>query len=203
MAITRLPGYITIQMVRFHFKQKEAVNAKVLKDVKFPVMLDMFEMCGKELQDKLRPRRTEFKEYEDWLVDQASTVKGKGKTEALRAEREAQDGDENEDWFFSDDVGSSNSGYYVLQAVLTHKGRSSNSGHYVGWVRQKGDTWLKCDDDEVSPVHEEDVLKLSGGGDWHTAYLLVYGPRKLSKNRGQKKADDATPAAATENMETS
>ena len=45
------------------------------------------------------------------------------------------------------------------------------------WVRQKGDTWLKCDDDEVSPVHEEDVMKLSGGGDWHTAYLLVYGPR--------------------------
>ena len=35
------------------------------------------------------------------------------------------------------------------QAVLTHKGRSSNSGHYVGWVKQKGDIWLKCDDDEV------------------------------------------------------
>ena len=34
-----------------------------------------------------------------------------------------------------------------------------------------------CDDDEVSPVHEEDVLKLSGGGDWHTAYLLLYAPR--------------------------
>ena len=42
-------------------------------------------------------------------------MKGKGKTEALIAEREAQDGEENEDWFFSDDVGSSNSGYYVLQ----------------------------------------------------------------------------------------
>jgi len=187
-----------------YFKQKEAVNAKVLKDVKFPVMLDMFEMCSTELQDRLRPARTQFKDYEDWLVEQAHTVKGKGKTEALRAERENQDGDDNEDWWFSEDVGSSNSGYYVLQAVLTHKGRSSNSGHYVGWVRQKGDTWLKCDDDEVSPVHEEDVLKLSGGGDWHTAYLLVYGPRKLSKVRGQKEAvTDATPAAATENMETS
>ena len=70
MAITRLPGYITIQMVRFHFKQKEAVNAKVLKDVKFPVMLDMYEMCSSELQEKLRPARTQFKEYEDWLVEQ-------------------------------------------------------------------------------------------------------------------------------------
>ena len=48
----------------------EAVNAKVLKDIKFPVMLDMFDMCSKELQDKLRPVRSDFKAYEDWLVDQ-------------------------------------------------------------------------------------------------------------------------------------
>ena len=50
-----------------------------------------------------------------FLVNQASTTKGKGKSEALKAERDAQDGDDNEDWFFSDDVGSSNSGYYILQ----------------------------------------------------------------------------------------
>jgi len=193
-------------MVRFHYKQSRTegeagVNAKVLKDVKFPVMLDMFEMCGQELQEKIKPRRTEFKEYEDWLVTQAQAGgKGKVKTEALLAEKIAQDAAEYEDWWFPEDEGSNNSGYYVLQAVLTHKGRSSNSGHYVGWVRQKGENWLKCDDDEVSPIHEEDVLKLSGGGDWHTAYLLVYGPRKLPKERGQ--VTDATPAAA-EDMETS
>jgi hypothetical protein len=35
----------------------------------------------------------------------------------------------------SPDPGSNNSGYYELAAVLTHKGRSSDSGHYVGWVR--------------------------------------------------------------------
>lgn len=35
---------------------------------------------------------------------------------------------------FEDDVGSNNSGYYTLHAVLTHQGRSSSSGHYVGWV---------------------------------------------------------------------
>jgi len=202
MAINRLPGYMTIQMVRFHFKQKEAVNAKVLKDIKFPVMLDMFDMCSKELQEKLKPTRSQFKAYEDWLVEQSVTVKGKNRTAAEKAEREAQDNAEHEDWWFPDDVGSSNSGYYVLQAVLTHKGRSSNSGHYVGWVRQKGETWLKCDDDEVSPVHEEDVLKLSGGGDWHTAYLLLYGPRKLPKVRGQA-PESSTPAAAEGTMDTS
>ena len=50
------------------------MNAKVLKDIKFPVMLDMFDMCSKELQDKLKPTRTDFKAYEDWLVDQVCTL---------------------------------------------------------------------------------------------------------------------------------
>ena len=135
MAITRLPGYMTIQMVRFHFKQKEAVNAKVLKDIKFPVMLDMFDMCSKELQDKLRPVRSDFKAYEDWLVDQvppslhlnyynllqcslqATKVKGKNRTEAERAEREAQDNAEHENWWMEGDIGSNNSGYYILQVT--------------------------------------------------------------------------------------
>merc|ERR550519_2265178 len=123
MAITRLPGYITIQMVRFHFKQKEAVNAKVLKDVKSPVMLDMFEMCSKELQEKLRPARTQFKEYEDWLVEQASTLKGKGKTEALKVEREAQDEVETENWWFEGDVGSSNSGVLCIAGSVNPQGK--------------------------------------------------------------------------------
>lgn len=39
-----------------------------------------------------------------------------------------------------------------------------------------------CDDDEVYPVSEEDILKLSGGGDWHCAYVLLYGPRFLPKD---------------------
>lgn len=41
------------------------------------------------------------------------------------------------------------------------------------------DTWLKCDDETVTPVTSEEVLKLSGGGDWHCAYVLLYGPKIL------------------------
>jgi len=205
LAITRLPGYLTITMMRFQFKITEeggGINAKILKDIKFPVMLDMFDMCSPELQKSLKPMRTKFKDYEDWLVENLGRTKGKG--EATKKEKQSQDlpVEECEPWSFPDDIGSNNSGYYTLQAVLTHKGRSSNSGHYVGWVRSKGDTWLKCDDDEVSPVHEEDVLKLSGGGDWHTAYILLYAPRKLPKNRGGEETTAATtPAAAAESEE--
>ena len=36
---------------------------------------------------------------------------------------------------------------------------------------------------EMKGINEEDVLKLSGGGDWHTAYLLLYAHRKLPKVR--------------------
>merc|ERR1712110_1119590 len=101
------------------------------------------------------------------------------------------------DYWFEDDLGSNNSGYYELQAVLTHKGRSSNSGHYVAWVRYKGDSWTECNDDTINPLHVDDVMKLSGGGDWHTAYILLYGPRKLPK------APAATnqPTVVTENKE--
>jgi len=35
------------------------------------------------------------------------------------------------------DRGSNNSGFYNLIGVLTHQGRSSSSGHYVGWTRDK------------------------------------------------------------------
>ena len=44
---------------------KDAINAKILKDIKFPMMLDTFELCTKELQDKLVPMRTKFKDHED------------------------------------------------------------------------------------------------------------------------------------------
>ncbi|KAK7945381.1 hypothetical protein WMY93_001109 [Mugilogobius chulae] len=63
--ISRLPGYLTVQMVRFFYKEKESVNAKVLKDVKFPLMLDVYELCTSELQEKMLPIRSKFKEMED------------------------------------------------------------------------------------------------------------------------------------------
>lgn len=79
---------------------------------------------------------------------------------------------------------------YELIAVLTHRGRMADSGHYVSWVKQgsgyiyfynndfliffiKLDEWLKFDDDKLSIVNDEEIKKLSGkgGADWHIAYL--------------------------------
>ena len=77
--------------------------------------------------------------------------------------------------------------FFYFQALITHKGRASNSGHYVAWIRVgDGDDdveekntknnnqenvgnskWAACDDTDVYPVSEAEILKLSGGGDWH------------------------------------
>uniref|UniRef100_A0A8C4E3K1 Ubiquitin carboxyl-terminal hydrolase n=1 Tax=Dicentrarchus labrax TaxID=13489 RepID=A0A8C4E3K1_DICLA len=165
--LSRLPAYMTVQMVRFFYKEKESVNAKVLKDVKFPLMLDVYELCTAELQEKMLPIRSKFKEVEDKKLEKQQQKK----PDTAQVKYEP--------FSFPDDVGSNNSGYYDLQGVLTHQGRSSSSGHYVGWVKRKEDEWVKFDDDKVSVVSPEDILRLSGGGDWHIAYVLLYGPRRL------------------------
>lgn len=190
--ISRLPAYLTVQFVRFYYKEKESINAKILKDVKFPLEFDAFELCSLELQQKLTPMRTRFKELEDKKVEEAQLQKGDKNNKGDSIEKQIV---KPEPFWFEDDLGSNNSGYYILQAVLTHRGRSSSSGHYVAWVRQKADVWLKCDDDQVSPVTSEDVLKLSGGGDWHCAYVLLYGPRVLEVPVQDKEA--VTEAAAS------
>ena len=83
-------------------------------------------------------------------------------------------------------------GIYDLVAVLTHKGRSADSGHYVAWVKQENGwfymnyftflpyssshqivslyffattgKWIQFDDDNPIPQREEDITRLSGGG---------------------------------------
>lgn len=68
-------------------------------------------------------------------------------------------------------------GNYELVAVITHKGRSADGGHYVAWVHSQGDEWICFDDDIVTTVSGDEIMNLKGGGDWHTAYLALY--RKL------------------------
>jgi len=89
-------------------------------------------------------------------------------------------------------------GKYELFAIVTHKGRDADGGHYMGWVKaenqdhaegegksskiadtdEDNEDWFVFDDDEVSPCKTEDVLKLKGGGDWHMSYLNFYRAKK-------------------------
>ena len=66
---------------------------------------------------------------------------------------------------------------------VTHKGRTADGGHYMGWVRQEGDSWLVFDDEDVSECKTAEVLQLSGGGDWHMAYLCFYRYKPNNNNK--------------------
>lgn len=71
-------------------------------------------------------------------------------------------------------------------------GRTADSGHYVGWVKE-GSQWckssimslyhhlVKFDDERVSPIPPEDIPKLEGGGDWHSAYICLYRSKSLAE----------------------
>ena len=79
----------------------------------------------------------------------------------------------------ANDIGANVSGHYELCAVLTHVGRTAESGHYIAWTKNTKGEWWKFDDDRVSMVNEDEITKLEGGGDWHTAYICLYKARGL------------------------
>lgn len=69
---------------------------------------------------------------------------------------------------------------YSLVSILTHKGRSTSSGHYISWVRDKENEndWWMLDDQNVSICTQKEIIKLSGGGDWHLSYLMIYKKKR-------------------------
>lgn len=140
--ISRLPAYLSVQMVRYVYKERESINAKILKDIKFSISLDLYELCTSELQKQLLPMRSKFKEYEDRLCE---LKVNQGDQQKKAVTNDAKKEEENKyayPTYFKNDLGSNNSGYYELQAVLTHKGRSSSSGHYVAWIKRNKSEYL-------------------------------------------------------------
>jgi len=77
-------------------------------------------------------------------------------------------------------------GYYRIVGLVTHKGQSANSGHYIGYAREpavkaKGARkatparWLKFDDEYTSVVDDAHMIQLYGGtGDMQMGYICIY-----------------------------
>lgn len=59
--------------------------------------------------------------------------------------------------------------------MVTHEGASVESGHYMAWVKDTEDEWIKYDDDTVYPQPEEKVFQLRGGQpNLEIAYLIMF-----------------------------
>ncbi|KAJ6781230.1 hypothetical protein PWT90_05093 [Aphanocladium album] len=96
------------------------------------------------------------------------------------------------------DDGANQSGLYELRGVVTHQGASADSGHYTAYVKKtapvdpktgvKGEEdgkWWWFNDDKVTEVTVDKVEALSGGGEFHSALILLYKAIDLPSVDGQ------------------
>merc|ERR1719437_266943 len=88
-------------------------------------------------------------------------------------------------------------GYYELIAIVSHKGRTADGGHYVGWVKHKKadgkelkeDQWILFDDETASFEAWNNMVGLAtdlqgGKADTQIAYINIY--KKVTvKDAGQ------------------
>ncbi|KAL2198805.1 hypothetical protein P885DRAFT_59353 [Corynascus similis CBS 632.67] len=85
------------------------------------------------------------------------------------------------------DEGANKSGIYELRAVVTHQGASADSGHYTAYVKKTGPkdpitgkvgeedgNWWWFNDDKVTEVTSDKIDALAGGGESHSALILLY-----------------------------
>ncbi|KAI8529329.1 hypothetical protein RHMOL_Rhmol12G0216500 [Rhododendron molle] len=136
-------------------------NAKILHKVDYPVELDVYDLCSYDLRKKLEaPRkilRYEKRKKLHLKINEEKTHWTRGRA-LLAQKNEKSIGSIDNDVKMNDAKGSSNvsgessnatskegvvpdkemhlTGIYDLVAVLTHKGRSADSRHYVAWVKQ-------------------------------------------------------------------
>ncbi|RYP71483.1 hypothetical protein DL771_004738 [Monosporascus sp. 5C6A] len=94
------------------------------------------------------------------------------------------------------DDGANQSGLYELRGVVTHQGASADSGHYTAYVKKsntggkrregekKGDEWWWFNDDRVSEVTADKIEALAGGGESHSALILLYRTIPLPSAEG-------------------
>jgi len=150
--ISRLPPYLTVHFLRFLWKPKEAVKAKITRPVEFSLTLDVYKYCTPELQAQLLPNRDDPGKKLEEKMD----VEKKEKPHKI----------------------TNNNGIYALWGVLAHLGRNADGGHYIAFVRQSDDEddWLEFNDAKVIERSSEYILKLSGKGgmDMPIGYICLY-----------------------------
>ena len=155
--ISRLPPILVVQFGRFYWKatpdsqDHAGVKCKVMKPVAFSSTLDVYEFCSDEVRKELKKSRDKaLAEEEDRinkkLQGELGVQKDDGdKMQTDEAKTEVEDPElkaalamsmtNEED--LPNPVGpglpAEFKGIYELFAVVTHKGRDADGGHYMAW----------------------------------------------------------------------
>ncbi|KAK7204856.1 hypothetical protein BZA70DRAFT_280170 [Myxozyma melibiosi] len=216
--ITRLPKYLVVHFMRFYWRRDTQKKSKILRKVQFPFELDVTDLCEDELKTKLvgvrdkvrdlRKAREEkvraAKRARTVLTDTTSSstageeasvatpVSSELDAEIARLEKEVEQAVDEE---LKRDKTANSTGLYELVGVISHSGKSADSGHYQFWSKQEpvegeeggsgalvvGATkqkeepkWWRFNDDKVTVVEQTKIETMMGGGESDSALILLY-----------------------------
>eukprot|EP00434_Breviolum_minutum_P000732 symbB.v1.2.000645.t1/scaffold7.1/size571927/13 len=186
-ALESLPPYLIVQFARFGYKGANewagtsAGKVKLTRKCAFTHTFDIFDCASDELKKKLSVGRLKKKEKEDAELERMKKALDKSSTEDVEM-KPAEDAEAA-----AVGVEELDTGYYQLVGIISHKGRTADGGHYVGWTLHKkadgkdlkDDQWVLFDDDDVSFVSWKDMTGMStdlcgGKADTQIAYINIY-----------------------------
>lgn len=156
--ISSLPSYLIVQKIRFIWKGQDmgtmnkAQKAKILRAVNFPKVLDVAPFCTPELQAEFKETRRllkerddekakqQEKEYEEFKkqFDKTPDVDTQKINKIWKEKKKEEELKQHEQDLWREHDGNKPTGDYELMGVITHKGRSADSGHYLGWTQAHG-----------------------------------------------------------------
>ncbi|KAK9363715.1 hypothetical protein V1504DRAFT_444311 [Lipomyces starkeyi] len=212
--ITRIPKYLTVHFMRFYWRRDTGKKSKILRKVTFPFELDVSDLCEDELRGKLINVRDKVRELRKAKEENVRAAK-RART-ILAADDASEDvgagagaGEKKEDEIaklqaeveaavdpgLKTDEGSSVTGLYELIGVISHQGKSADSGHYQCWskldpaesaaavtearamgtaAQKEEPKWWRFNDDKVSIVDQTKIESMAGGGESDSALILLY-----------------------------
>jgi len=171
--ITQLPEYLVVHLVRFGWRSDTSMKAKVLKPITFPFVLDTYMLCSDAIKKQLDPEREKVKVIRDELAKNRKEKKGRPDVPTIVDAEKLPPPPPPPAALSALELGNK-TGYYELCGVVSHKGRTGDGGHYVGWVKDSKGNWVIVDDENSAFVTEEEIVRLKGVGEAHIAYLLLY-----------------------------
>lgn len=225
-AIASLPEYLIVQFARFGFKGAnewagtEASKVKLIRNIKFSSTLDLFDCVTDELKKECSTARLKSKEQEDKkaeadrkrMLDEEKSKMEKGASSSSAPAADVEMKDEDVEMKPASAVGVEYmpTGYYDLVGMISHKGRTADGGHYVGWTLHKkagsekeikDDQWLCYDDEDVMMWNWKDITGVSmdlmgGRADTQIAYINIYKRVTVPIDIGETLGDGKDAAKA-------
>ncbi|KAL5366018.1 hypothetical protein BJX96DRAFT_180348 [Aspergillus floccosus] len=158
------------QKIAHQREEERAANAGPMEPMQKKKVAEESKDTEKAAKDGDTAMTDVFKTEADYEAEKAASI--------LAAKKELS---ELLDQKTASDSGVNKSGLYELRGVITHQGASADSGHYTAYVKKQKNgngeedgKWWWFNDDKVTEVEAEKIETLAGGGESHSALILLY-----------------------------